>query len=61
MSEVEKMESLKQSRSRERSKATKILNKLKALYQAPDADPDDLAYLIHLGEKQLTALEQIGE
>ena len=55
------MESLKQSQSRERSKATKILNKLKALYQAPDADPDDLTYLIHLGEKQLAALEQIGE
>ena len=55
------MESLKQSRSRERSKATKILNKLKALYQAPDADPDDLAYLIHLSEKQLATLEQVGE
>ena len=55
------MESLKQSRSRERAKATKILNKLKALHQAPDADPDDLAYLVHLSEKQIATLEQVGE
>ena len=61
MSEAEKTESLKQSRSRERAKATKCLNKLKALYQAPDVDSDDLAYLIHLNEKQLVVLEQLGE
>ena len=61
MSDVEKISSLKQDRSRERVKATKCLNKLKALYQAPEANSDDLAYLIHLSEKQLVALEQVGE
>ena len=62
MSEAEKkIEGLKQGRSRERSKATKCLTKLKAAYQATDADADELAYQIHLSEKQLQALEQVGE
>ena len=61
MSETGKIEALKQNRTRERAKATKSLNRLKVQYQATDADPDDLAYLIHLNEKQLAALEQLGE
>ena len=59
MSEAGKIEALKLSRTRERSKATKSLNKLKALYQASDANPDELAYLIHVNEKQLATLEQL--
>ena len=61
MAEKDKIEALKQTRSRERAKATKSLNRLKLLYQASDADADDLAYVIHLNEKQLAALEQLGE
>ena len=61
MSETGKIEALKQNRTRERVEATKSLNRLKVQYQATDADPDDLAYLIHLNEKQLAALEQLGE
>ena len=52
---------MKQTRSRERAKATKSLNKLKAQYQSSDTDADDLSYLIHLSEKQLKALELLAE
>ena len=31
------------------------------MYQASDANPDELAYLIHVIEKQLAALEQLEE
>ena len=61
MAETGKIEALKQTRSREREKATKSLNKLKAQYQVSDTDADDLAYLIHLSEKQLKALELLGK
>ena len=61
MSDAQKLETLKQNRSRERGKATKSLNELRAAYQVPDVDPDDLAFLIHVNEKQLTVLEQLGE
>ena len=40
MSEMGNTEALKQNRTRERAKANKNLNKLRALYQAPTTDPD---------------------
>ena len=58
MAEVEKTEGLKQTRTRERAKATKLTSKLRTLYQDPEADPDEVAYSIHQCEKQIAVLEK---